>query len=211
MEMAYLLSTSLNLINVGSFADGKTSIKIKNTVHGKEVYVICSTMLMNSILELLLTISMLRRGSVKCTFTMIPYYRYSMQDQCTSLKREPIAIADMVRLLEEMGVDSIICCNLHNPPVKGFFQPTVPVDHLMPEPVAAAYFYKELFGTGEDDDRDEKKGSPTVETLTKITIVAAHENQVFRANAFYSAPTIKKNFLCWRGFIAPLSLILATP
>jgi len=40
-EMAFLLGTSLNLISVGSFADGESSIKIDEGVRGKEVYVVC--------------------------------------------------------------------------------------------------------------------------------------------------------------------------
>jgi len=184
-EMAYLLGTSLNLISVGSYADGETSVKIDEGVRGKEVYVVCSTTSTNSILELLLTVSALRRGSAKRICAVIPYYGYSRQDRRTGLKREPIAAADVARLLEEMGVDSVICCDLHNPLVKGFFRPTVPVDHLMPGPVAAAYFYEELFDDDNDGDHPttggEKRETP------KITVVAAHENQVFRANAFRSA------------------------
>jgi len=182
-EMAYLLGTSLNCIDVGSFTDGETSVKINDMVRGKEVYVVCTTTSSSSIMELLLTVSALRRGSAKRICAVIPYYGYSRQDRRTLARREPIAAADMARLLEEMGVDSLICVDLHNPLLKGFFSPTVPVDHILPGPVAAAYFYEELYGIGDDDDSKEKEPKEA----PKITIVAAHENQVFRANGFRNA------------------------
>jgi len=183
-EMAYLLGTSLNCIDVGAFTDGETSVKINDMVRGKEIYVVCATTSTNSIMELLLTLSALRRGSAKRICVVMPYFGYSRQDRRTGMKREPIAAADIAKLLEEMGADSVICVDLHNPLLKGFFSPTVPVDHLMPGPVAAAYFYEELYGIGDDGDaevKDVPKEAP------KITIVAAHENQVFRANGFRNA------------------------
>ncbi len=122
--------------------------------------------------------SALRRGSAKRICAVIPYYGYSRQDRRTALKREPIAAADVARLLEEMGVDSVICCDLHNPLLRGFFRPKVPVNHLMPSPVAAAYFYEELFGVENEENKAPSREIP------KITVVAAHENQVARANAF---------------------------
>ena len=122
--------------------------------------------------------SALRRGSAKRICAVIPYYGYSRQDRRTALKREPIAAADVARLLEEMGVDSVICCDLHNPLLRGFFRPKVPVNHLMPSPVAAAYFYEELFGVENEENKAPSREIP------KITVVAAHENQVARANVF---------------------------
>jgi len=187
-EMAYLLGTSLNTLSVGAFTDGETSVKIEESIRGKEVFVVCTTTSSNSIMELLLTISALRRGSAKRISVVIPYYGYCRQDRRSVFKREPIAAADMAKLLEEMGVDSVICVDLHNPLVKGFFSPTVPVDHLNPGPVAAAYFYEELFGTGDaDDGGDDAKEEKEPKEAPKITVVAAHENQVFRANGFRNA------------------------
>jgi len=189
-EMALLLGTNLNAINVGAFNDGETSVKVEDRVRGKDVFLVCSTTSTDAVMQLLLTVSALQRSSAKRICVVIPYYGYSRQDRRTMDKREPIAAADMAKMLEEMGVDSVICVDLHNPLVKGFFSPIVPVDHLMPGPVAAAYFYEELF-TGDEEDPNEVTGMDKSDQQQKedpkITIVAAHENQVFRANGFRSA------------------------
>lgn len=70
-------------------------------------------------------------------------------------------------MYEEMGVDHVMCMDLHNDSIRGFFSPRVPVENLMPVPVAAAYFNEEL-------------GAPD----EKITVVASHEGQVTRAAIF---------------------------
>lgn len=54
--------------------------------------------------------------------------------------RVPISSADVARLIESMGVDRLICVDLHWGQIQGFFSPKIPVDNFEAALIAAKYF-----------------------------------------------------------------------
>jgi len=119
-----------------------------------------------------LMISTLRRASAKHVTAVIPYFGYSRQDM--RVKRETIAAADVALMLEEMGVDRVMCMDLHNDTLTGFFSSKTTVEHLLPGPVAVAYFNEEF----------ERMAKERNTRYPPITVVASHEGNVERALMF---------------------------
>merc|ERR550514_2387018 len=142
---AEYLGLPLGQCTVGRFADGEVNVKVNESVREKDVYIVqpvCRTdtrSVNDTLMELLLLISTMRRASASKITAVIPYFGYARQDRKMS-SRVPISAADVATMLSAMGVDRVICVDLHCGQIQGFFPPTVPVDNLSAGPVGAYYF-----------------------------------------------------------------------
>ncbi|TYZ60486.1 hypothetical protein PybrP1_007051 [[Pythium] brassicae (nom. inval.)] len=163
-EIASYLGVSLNHMSVKKFADGETSILVDDGVRGKRVYIVCSTTTVDRVMELLLSIAAMRRSSAKSITAVIPFYGYARQDRMHK-GREPVAAADMARMLEVMGVDHVVTVDLHSAQIEGFFKPEIPVDNLQAFPVGSVYFSE-------------------MQQLTNPIVIAPHSSAVHRAVLF---------------------------
>ncbi|GKY95363.1 hypothetical protein MPSEU_000498100 [Mayamaea pseudoterrestris] len=186
-DIGHLLNVPVSKMDVSNFADGEARVELQVSVRGKHVYVVNSTTSSDAIMELMLLVTALRRASARKITAVIPYFGYARQDERKNRRREPIAAADIALMLELVGVDRVIALDLHSDTVRGFFPPTIPVEHLMPSPVAAAYFHEELTRLAIEAAKAANVGDPEEdhdEHYSKITVVASHEGQVGRATRF---------------------------
>jgi len=140
-EVSGRLGIPLLKADIKRFNDGECSIKIQEKIRNTDVFVIQPTCVPvnDNLMELLLIISALKRASVHSVVAVVPYYGYARQDR-KSGSRVPISAADVARLMEAMGVDRVICVDLHAGQIQGFFGPTTPVDNLTAGPIALEYF-----------------------------------------------------------------------
>ena len=113
-EIAKHLDLRLGNITVGRFSDGEVNVQVNEHIRGKDVYLVQPSLppVNESLMELLLMISTMRRASARKITAVIPYYGYARQDRKLQA-RVPISAADVARLLEAMGVDRVVSVDLH--------------------------------------------------------------------------------------------------
>jgi len=127
------------------FADMEVFVEILENVRGEDVFVIQPTSYPcnDNIMELLITIDALRRGSARRITAVVPYYGYARQDRKTG-PRSPISAKLMANLITVAGADRMLTMDLHAGQIQGFFD--IPLDNLHASPVFIKHIKSSMQG-----------------------------------------------------------------
>ena len=150
--LAEAISTHINLpltkASVRRFSDMEVFVEIEENVRGEDVFVIQSTSFPanDNLMELLVALDALRRGSARRITAVIPYFGYARQDR-KSGPRTPISAKLVANLITEAGADRVLTLDLHAGQIQGFFD--IPTDNLYSAPVMVKDIEEKLNGDAE--------------------------------------------------------------
>ncbi|MEA1651572.1 ribose-phosphate pyrophosphokinase [Nitrospirillum sp. BR 11164] len=128
------LNVPLTKASIRRFSDMEVFVEILENVRGEDVFVIQSTSYPanDNLMELLVTIDALRRGSARRITAVLPYYGYARQDRKTG-PRTPISAKLVANLITTAGANRVLTMDLHAGQIQGFFD--IPTDNLVAAPV----------------------------------------------------------------------------
>ena len=128
-DVADNLNITLAEAEISRFSDGEISIRLCESVRGKDVFVIQPTCAPanDNLMELFIIIDALKRSSVNCINVIMPYFGYARQDRKAE-PRVPITAKLVADLLQRAGITRLVTMDLHAGQIQGFFD--IPVDNL---------------------------------------------------------------------------------
>ncbi len=158
------LNLPLTRASIKRFSDMEVFVEIHENVRGEDVFIIQSTSYPanDHLMELLVTLDALKRGSARRITAVLPYFGYARQDR-KSGPRTPISAKLVANLITTAGADRVLTMDLHAGQIQGFFD--IPTDNLIAQPV----FVKDIQEKFQD--------------VSDVTIVSPDVGGVVRARA----------------------------
>ena len=163
-EISSYAKTALSAVNMTRFSDKEIFVEIGENVRGEDVFLIQSTSYPanDNLMELLVAIDALKRGSAARITAVLPYFGYARQDRKTG-PRTPISAKLVADLITTAGAHRVLTMDLHAGQIQGFFN--IPLDNLY----ASNLFINDI----KDKKRDEN-----------LVFVSPDVGGVMRARAF---------------------------
>ncbi len=139
------LNVPLTQASLKRFSDMEVFVEIMENVRGEDVFFIQSTSYPanDNLMELLIAIDALKRGSAGRITAVMPYFGYARQDRKTG-GRTPITAKLIADLITSAGADRVLAMELHAGQIQGFFD--MPVDNLIVAPVFVPHIQEQFNG-----------------------------------------------------------------
>ncbi|MCF8488683.1 MAG: ribose-phosphate pyrophosphokinase [Rhodospirillum sp.] len=143
--VASYLNLELTNASVKRFSDMEVWVEILENVRGEDVFVVQSTSYPanDNLMELLVALDALKRGSARRVTAVIPYFGYARQDRKTG-PRTPITAKLLANLITSAGANRVVTLDLHSGQIQGFFD--IPLDNLYAAPVFSKHIMENFKG-----------------------------------------------------------------
>ena len=140
-RIAKEFNTKLGKVKLYNFSDGEFQPGFEESVRGRRIFIIGSTMPpADNLMEMLLMLDAAKRASARHITAVIPYFGWARQDR-KDKPRVAIGAKMVANLLQSAGATRIMTMDLHADQIQGFFEK--PVDHLYASTIFLPYI-KEL-------------------------------------------------------------------
>jgi ribose-phosphate pyrophosphokinase len=147
------LGTKLTEMDVFRFSDGEVNCNIKESVRGKDVFIIqtCAVPVNDNIMELLLSVTAARRAGANRVIAVVPYFGYKYHQRGIPLSTLYSsrflwsASADLAKMLQTVGIDGVLSVDLQRPGQGHeacFFDSDIPVETVSATDLFVNYFKK---------------------------------------------------------------------
>ena len=142
-KVCEILGVQRSQIEFIKFNDGELSVKILDSVRGKDVFLIqsLSAPVNDNLMEMLIIIDALKRASAKRISVIAPYFAYARQDRLGE-GRQPISAKLLANLISTAGANRVLTIEPHTPQLMAFFD--IPVDGISGAKVFVDYAKKKL-------------------------------------------------------------------
>lgn len=136
-QIAAAYGIPLGDLSLQRFADTELGPSFNESIRGCAVFLIQSTNPpAENLMELALMVDAAKRASAASVTVVMPYYGYARQDR-KDKPRVSIGAKVVANIVQSVGADRLMTCDLHAGQIQGFFD--IPVDHLDGATVSVPY------------------------------------------------------------------------
>lgn len=128
-KLAEALGTHLSPCEVFVFPDGERRVRVETNVLDQQVVIVqsTSTPVDTNYMELFFMVDSAKRSGAATITVVMPYVGYQRQDHVFR-EGEAVSLQVVIKMLESVGADRVIACDLHSIKIPEFFH--VPLLHV---------------------------------------------------------------------------------